>query len=665
MSTFGDKPRTFRAADLKRTRLNADWDAINGPLGGVIAHLRARAARARRTAWAFLVLLFVTAGAGLVFYLGLPLWQSFLDGRLATLNATLRTIEAENAKLDGERDALRSAMAETLALTFEAIPTDTKAQLDGHVQQGDTLLLYGQGGTVLRARPDLSGFDTVPTGSDEWLSGHVHEGDRLLLYGNLGTLLRARPDLSGFDPVPTGTDAWLAGHVRQGDALMLYGGDGTVLRARPDLGGFDPVPTGTEAWLSGHVLQGDALLLYGQRGTVLRARADLSRFDPVPTGNDLALLLGHVRHGDALLLYGGLERSERDSLVLRARPDLSGFDPVVTETGAWLRSHVQRDDALLLYGDDGTLLRARPDLSGFDPLPTGTEGWINGHVQQGDALLFYGQRGTVLRARSDLSGVDPVPTGLPQDLFGHVQQGDALLLYGDGGTVLRQTDIRKQGAEALNLPAGPSGDAALMAFRDGLPPHLRDWSAVVAHAATLNGITNRRAALDILRDSTNAEIERYETSPLAYLRQDKALEFDRFLALCRGEGAPTADLTTACLSAWQSEQAGGQTWWRALVDQVPPGILLLFLLATSGGLYRYNLRLAGFHDSRADVLQLLSLGRDEGKLMEILAATPADVGNLTALVMAADKVEMGAIKAKLGQAEIELARALGAEKTGG
>lgn len=660
--TFGEKPWTFRAADLKRTRLNADWEAATGPLGGVIAHLRARAGRARRTAWAFLALLFVTAGAGLVFYLGLPLWQSFLDGRLATLNATLRTIEAENAKLDDEREALRGAMAETLALTFEPIPTDTTAQLDGHAQLGDTLLLYGQGGTVLRARPDLSGFDPVPTGTEAWLSGHTEEGGRLLLYGNQGTLLRARPDLNGFDPVPTGTESWLVGHVRQGDTQLLYGGGGTVLRLRPDLSGTDPVPTGTEAWLSGHVQQGDALLLYGQRGTVLRARPDLSGFDIVPTGNDQALLLGHATPGDALLLYGGLERREMDSIVLRARPDLSGFDPVPTGTGMWLRSHVLQGSTLLLYGHGGTVLRARPDLSGFDPVPTGTEAWLSGHALQGDALLLFGEGGTVLRSRPDLSGFDPVPSGTEADLFGQVRQGDRLLLYGDLGTVLRETDIREREARALDLPAGPLGDAALKAFRDGLPPHLRDWPAMADHAAALTAIANRRAALDILRDTTNAEIERYNRSPLAYLRDDRALEFDRFLALCRGGGAPAADVTAACLTAWQTEQAGGQTWWRGLLDQVPPGILLLFLLATSGGLYRYNLRLAGFHDSRADVLQLLSLGRDEAQLLDVLAKTPADVGNLTALVMAADKVEMGAIKAKLGQAEIELARALGAEK---
>ena len=84
----------------------------------------------------------------------------------------------------------------------------------------------------------------------------------------------------------------------------------------------------------------------------------------------------------------------------------------------------------------------------------------------------------------------------------------------------------------------------------------------------------------------------------------------------------------------------------------------MFLLANLGGLYRYNLRLAGFHESRADALQLLAHGRDEIQLRDILAGTPGDAVNLATLFLAADKVEMGAIRAKLGEAEIELAKAM-------
>ena len=46
------------------------------------------------------------------------------------------------------------------------------------------------------------------------------------------------------------------------------------------------------------------------------------------------------------------------------------------------------------------------------------------------------------------------------------------------------------------------------------------------------------------------------------------------------------------------------------------------------------------------------------QLRDILAGTPGDAVNLATLFLAADKVELGAIRARLGQAEIELAKAM-------
>jgi len=111
------------------------------------------------------------------------------------------------------------------------------------------------------------------------------------------------------------------------------------------------------------------------------------------------------------------------------------------------------------------------------------------------------------------------------------------------------------------------------------------------------------------------------------------------------------DLTKACAEAWQAQQqreAG--SIWQNLAAQAPPGILLLFLLATLGGLYRYNLRLAGFHHSRADLLELLHI---EGGL-----SSPQEIVEL-ADTLAADKVEFARTKTPADQA-VELARALAA-----
>ncbi len=127
------------------------------------------------------------------------------------------------------------------------------------------------------------------------------------------------------------------------------------------------------------------------------------------------------------------------------------------------------------------------------------------------------------------------------------------------------------------------------------------------------------------------------------------------MAICRGSsdgrepaspvGATAADpdaVTLACAAAWQDKLASeAGNILLTLAQQVPPGILLLFLLATFGGLYRYNLRLAGFHHSRADALELLMIHGEgfDAKTLSTIADT-----------LAADKVEFGKANTPADQA---------------
>jgi len=124
--------------------------------------------------------------------------------------------------------------------------------------------------------------------------------------------------------------------------------------------------------------------------------------------------------------------------------------------------------------------------------------------------------------------------------------------------------------------------------------------------------------------------------------------FAAFMADCRAGAAESegAALTTACVNAYTASEAETQRqWWQTLAEQAPPGILLLFLLATLAGLYRYNVRLAGFHNGRADALELLVAQVDQDALTPVADA------------MAADKVEFGAAKTPTDHAA-EMATAL-------
>lgn len=98
---------------------------------------------------------------------------------------------------------------------------------------------------------------------------------------------------------------------------------------------------------------------------------------------------------------------------------------------------------------------------------------------------------------------------------------------------------------------------------------------------------------------------------------------------CRADGAnDTEHCTTAYTTLRASEKA---SLWETFAEHTPKAILILFLLATLGSLYRYNLRLAGFHSSRADLLELAFINK---------IPNPDHLATL-ATALAADKVEFG------------------------
>ena len=96
-------------------------------------------------------------------------------------------------------------------------------------------------------------------------------------------------------------------------------------------------------------------------------------------------------------------------------------------------------------------------------------------------------------------------------------------------------------------------------------------------------------------------------------------------------------------------------------------LLLLFLLGTLGGLYRYSLRIAGFHHARADALKLLTLPAfsDPGAPPDPDAESPPPgatdpTRRYAALVeaLAAEKVEFARARAPI-DAVVDLAREAG------
>ncbi len=283
----------------------------------------------------------------------------------------------------------------------------------------------------------------------------------------------------------------------------------------------------------------------------------------------------------------------------------------------------------------------------------------------GEGLLFYGSGSTLLRTGGDGTGGQVLETPTQAGLYGHVAVGDDLLFYGSNGTLLRFGDflaraVTDQHAEVERDVVGKfAGDADPA---DGDLEFFRKVETITAVAATVGGqaipVAQRRA--EAVRD-----LARFYAFPYSLVWDRERDDFAEFLADCRGghraasnsaedadeQAAPnpySESLTKACLEGWNARQAAlAQTWWQSIAAQLPPGILLLFLLATLGGLYSYNLRLAGFHHIRADALELLAEA----------GAYDAETLTQVADALAADKVEFGKGNTPSDQA-VEIARSI-------
>jgi hypothetical protein len=630
----------------------------------VIRHLRERAAATRLTSKLFLAMLVVSVVLGLTFYLGLPFWQTWADGRQKALEETLAGITARKGVLDAERKALLTSgtlengtkadhlptMLENSFMPVEIAPDQV---LQSIIVHDDDIYLFGSEGSLLRFEPDAAVTSVVPTMTDAWLYDAEIYRDDLYIFGDGGVLLRLKRGASTTERLETSTDFALFDGIVHDGRLYIYGDSGTLLLLGSPGSDVEQLPTGTGASIHTAVSDGSRLYFLDTEDQIRKLSADGSRLElaPISLPSDTDGF-GAFSAGGEIYFYGSSGR------LFRVAPDRNRLEVMNTGTDADLAGGIFFAGRLYVYGMAGTILVGTLDGSQFETIPTMTTSVVDGAAIHKDRLYFFANGGKVFRLSADGTAVRELPTGTMENVWDGVTHGDHLYLIGDLSTLLAQPRGAIRLAATLPVSSSPQDLAAVEAFFASLPPHILDWDPIRDLRDQLRLVAAERAGLDRIETRTKDELGRLLANPLQYLRERKALDFDAFLRTCRPEAA-SSEITTACLTAWQTEQAQAQrSWWEALTDQLPPGILLLFLLATLGGLYRYNVRLAGFHESRADFLTLLSYGRSEAELRDILASNQGEAVNLATMVLAADKVEMGAIKARLGQAEIELAKAL-------
>lgn len=95
-------------------------------------------------------------------------------------------------------------------------------------------------------------------------------------------------------------------------------------------------------------------------------------------------------------------------------------------------------------------------------------------------------------------------------------------------------------------------------------------------------------------------------------------------ALFAAEDSETRRLAEEALEIASRSTQQPDEWWRYFAERLPAAVLVIFFLVTLVSLFRYNTRIAEFHFSRADALELISLHIDQKSLQEISSTLAAD-----------------------------------------
>lgn len=245
---------------------------------------------------------------------------------------------------------------------------------------------------------------------------------------------------------------------------------------------------------------------------------------------------------------------------------------------------------------------------------------LGGHTTilgfSGDTLLITENRGATWREVN----LTP-PTGSFHSVA--LTRDGTGAIVGSIGTVLtRLPHLAEPVSSATDM-------GSLRAAIDALPA-----GAPVKADSALRVIEGRREVLDAQLAARKAELAETRLG-LDPSNDDRRIGLlADALSRCVGSDT-TAELVAACAAALADAQDGADSWWRYLIERLPGTILILFLLATLGALYRYNLRMAAFYSARADALDLMETpaSRDHAALATFFGAeavgfrdakTPAD-----------------------------------------
>ncbi len=643
----------------------------------VAESLRMRARRFEASArWSLLVLICFTV-VGIVYYVGLPLWADVQDLRTdaerGQLEAQIAAREADRTDQDASARDLSGRIAARLraAGDFYASHDGARSEEFSDIAFGPDgdVVIIGRRGLILTRAPGESDFvsplvDALPDIDLE--GGHYQRDgtfvpDRGNAPGNLidvtfgpdgeavivgagNAILTRAPGETEFalDPVGTTLGSAMLAFGPDGEAVIV-GNDGTILSRPPGGSGFRPASVeGVTVRLRDIDIgpQGEAVIV-GDEGTILARGPGEDTFTPTPVAG-VSADLRSVAIGPS----GEAVTVGRDATILVRASGQSRFSPLSIEGAPAQLRRVRfgpGGEAVIL-GGDGVILTRGPDDADFALFRAETEGLRDIDFGPDGLAVAVAFRGLLLRAPGETDFV-PLALGLDRPTINNLAfglQGEAIAVGGEGLILIRRPEI----SEAL---------AAVGT--------VEDLGGAIAAIPEPYQRAEELQAMEIMRDRVQrltAELDGYRAD-LAALGtsgggRSRSLEtaaetMKGYLTACAGH-APDPESVDACAAALEDSGLVGTDWWQYLAERIPAGILLLFLLATFGGLYRYNVRMAGFCHARADALALFE---DEADPQRLQGLTDA---------LAGEKVEFRGSHTPTEQV-VEIAKSLSGRLSGG
>lgn len=643
--SYGALSPMFRRYRLNKAALDAEYDVPEGRIGQVVRQLRRRGELAARRAYWILWLLIFVIFVGLAFYLGLPFWQQYADGRTQTLNRMIAQIELDLAALDDAREDIKTELAAAVDISFVEVSGPVGHPFLTKTVIGNALYLTDRFGTIMRSDPDATTFELLRAPDGNPVTHPVEIDGALFVANTSGEIFRQTNGVGRFELVRAARRIGLSRLTGDENAIFATSEEGGILVSRNGGDDFNTLMPGNGEPLSHFVEMGaHKIAVYKNDGAALFMTNDGNTIQRVPLSG-----AGENAFYPPVIIGQRVYISSLQGAIYRSDDSGRSFDQMRSSDPAGYSPLSGAGDLLFYADDNGQLWRSENAGASFAPVRLGEV--ANSPVMTGDSVYVSTVNGTILRSTDQGLSFDTIksPDGVPLDA--PVILGDNIMVTSQTGRVLKSFFGLGDAVRDLTLAENKAGDVQFLDFLSlQLPAEVRAETRIDTFAARLNNIIVERSGLNQVLENTVAERDRLKNTAYAVLLQDQALlTYRDYLSACRKGATPDTIVALAetCEESWRQREAAQKgSWWQTIASQVPPGILLLFLLATLSALYRYNMRLAGFHHARADTLSLWADGTAKG-------FTADDIAKVSS-ILAADMVEFGKTSVDWGGGNITI-----------